>query len=290
MLLDRVTVWPRWVLALIGLWLVWRGIDTLCKARWGERFRRAFGPPGYGSVVWCFFLCWSACCPSRSQVPFRCGRPPTFGQISSARIPWERTVWGGTSCRVLSYGARVALVVGVGCTAIGLAIGTAVGMMAGYWRGRSEVVIDILTDSLLAFPALVFLLGLVVILRPHLSTLFIAFTILIIPTVIRLAKGNTYAFANREFVRAARALGASHRRIVVREILPNLIPSLLTFSMVVVASVIIGEATLSFFGCGHPAPHAILGEHDCGRRDKTPTISSRAPGACGGPVSHCDGL
>jgi peptide/nickel transport system permease protein len=254
MLLDHVTVWPRWILALVGVWLVWRGIDTLCKARWGQGFQTGLWAAGIWvcGLVLLSLLVGVLPFEKPSALPLRTGtnlRPDLF-----SAHPLGTDSLGRDILSRVAYGARVALVVGVGCTVIGLAVGTAVGMMAGYWRGRSEVVIDIITDSLLAFPAVVFLLGLVVILRPHLSTLFIAFTILIIPTVIRLAKGNTYAYANREFVRAARALGASHRRIVVREILPNVFPSLLSFSMVIVASVIIGEATLSFLGVGIQPP------------------------------------
>jgi peptide/nickel transport system permease protein len=252
--LDRVTVWPRWVLALIGLWLTWRGVDALCKARWGQEFQTALWLAGMwvGGLVLVSLLVGVLPLQKPGALPLQTAtnlRPDLFsahplGTDSLGRDILSRVV----------YGARIALVVGVGSTAIGLTIGTVIGMLAGYWRGRSEAVIDIVADSLLAFPALVFLLGLVVVLRPRLSTLFIAFTILIVPTVIRLAKANTYAFANREFVRAARSLGASHRRILFRELLPNVIPSLLSFSMVIVASVIIGEATLSFLGLGIQPP------------------------------------
>ncbi len=254
MLLDHASVWPRWVLGLAGLWLTWRGIDMLCKSRWGPAFQTGLWAAGIwvGGLVVLSLLVGVLPFQKPGALPLRTVtnlRPDLFsahplGTDSLGRDILSRVV----------YGARVALLVGVGCTAIGLVVGTAVGMLAGYWRGRSEAVIDIITDSLLAFPSLVFLLGLVVVLKPHLSTLFVAFTILIIPTVIRLAKGNTYAFANREFVRAARALGASNRRILVREILPNVMPSLLSFGMVIVASVIIGEATLSFLGLGIQPP------------------------------------
>jgi peptide/nickel transport system permease protein len=127
-------------------------------------------------------------------------------------------------------------------------------MLAGYFRGWFEAVTDVLTNTLLAFPQLILVIALVVILRPSLGTLFLAFTILSIPTVIRLARAQTYSIVNRGFVQAARALGATHRRILLREVLPNVIPPLLPFSMVLVASLIIGEATLSFLGLGIQPP------------------------------------
>jgi peptide/nickel transport system permease protein len=159
----------------------------------------------------------------------------------------------------LLYGARVSLVVGLGSTAVALLIGTPIGMAAGYFRGRVDGGISVLTDAFLAFPPLVFLLALVTVLEPSLSTIFVAFALLGIPTVVRLARANSLSLTEREFVIAARSLGARPRRVLFREILPNLAVPLLSFSMVIVAALILGEASLSFLGLGIKAPQPSWG-------------------------------
>jgi peptide/nickel transport system permease protein len=149
--------------------------------------------------------------------------------------------------------------VGFGGAASGLAIGTVIGILAGYYRGKAESLINLMTDSLLAFPPLVFLLALVSVLNPSVETILIAFSVLTVGTIIRLARANTYRFAQREFVVAAKGLGATDRRIMFREILPNVAKPLLSFSMVIVAFLIIAEAGLSFLGLGIQPPNPSWG-------------------------------
>ncbi|MEU4657403.1 ABC transporter permease [Streptomyces sp. NPDC023723] len=152
------------------------------------------------------------------------------------------------------HGARVSLLVGAGAGLIGSVIGTVLGMSAGYLRGRTDSVIRLIADSMLAFPPLILLLALAAVLTPSVPTIMIGLTLLVVPTFIRLARANTLSWASREFVTAARNMGASRRRILAREILPNLLPSLGAYLPVVMAALIVAEGSLSFLGMGIPPP------------------------------------
>ncbi|OAA19650.1 peptide/nickel transport system permease protein [Frankia sp. EI5c] len=157
------------------------------------------------------------------------------------------------------YGARVSLLVGAVAGLIGAAIGTMLGMVAGYLGRAVNGVITLVTDAMLAFPPLILLLALSSILTPSVRTLLVGLTLLIIPTFVRLSLANTLAWASREFVTAARNMGASHGRILLKEILPNLLPPLGAFLPVVMAALIVAEGSLSFLGVGIPPPQPSWG-------------------------------
>ncbi|MFI6406064.1 ABC transporter permease [Streptomyces sp. NPDC050548] len=157
------------------------------------------------------------------------------------------------------YGARVSLLVGAGAGLIGSAVGAVLGMVGGYLRGRTDSVIRLIADAMLAFPPLILLLALAAVLTPSVSTILIGLTLLVVPTFIRLARANTLSWASREFITAARNMGASRRRILAREILPNLLPALGAYLPVVMAALIVAEGSLSFLGMGIPPPSPSWG-------------------------------
>jgi len=151
-------------------------------------------------------------------------------------------------------GARVSLVVGAVAGLVGAVVGGALGMVAGYLGGRVDGLIRLLADAMLAFPPLILLLALGSVLTPSVPTILVGLSLLVVPTFIRLARANTLAWASREFVTAARNMGASSRRILLREILPNLLPALGAYLPVVMAALIVAEGSLSFLGMGIPPP------------------------------------
>ncbi|GAB46311.1 putative ABC transporter permease protein [Gordonia terrae NBRC 100016] len=152
------------------------------------------------------------------------------------------------------YGARVSLSVALGATLIALVSGTALGIAAGYFRGALDTTFDIGTSTVLAFPPLILLIALVAVMDPSTTTLTIGLGIVGAPTFVRIARANTIAFANREFVTAAKSLGAGHLRIIIREILPNVVLPVLSFATVVAAGLVVAEGSLSFLGLGIPPP------------------------------------
>ncbi|HYM31144.1 MAG TPA: ABC transporter permease [Candidatus Cybelea sp.] len=154
----------------------------------------------------------------------------------------------------LIFGARASLIVGLLAPVIGLGIGGALGMLAGYFRGRLETLIVGSVDVLLAFPPLVLALAVVAYLGQSITNLTIVIGFLSIPAFTRVARAATLSLAQREFVTAARALGATHLRILVRELLPNVFLPLLAFFLLAVAVTIVVEGALSFLGLGVPPP------------------------------------
>ena len=146
------------------------------------------------------------------------------------------------------FGSRVSLVVGFFSIVFGLAVGGTIGLVAGYYRGRVESVLMSLVDILLAFPALVFALAIVTFLGRSLLDVTLTIGILAIAPLARVVRGSTIAYSQREFVLAARTLGATGRRIVLREILPNVVPAGVSFGIIGVAVAMVAEGSLSFLG------------------------------------------
>ena len=146
----------------------------------------------------------------------------------------------------LVFGARVSLVVGFGVALVGGTIGTAIGIVSGFLGGTVDLVLMGLVGILLAFPALILLIAVAAFLQPTLPTITLAISVIAVPAFARIARATTLTFAQREFVTAARALGAKRSRILVREILPNVLYPVVAFALLVVAIAIVAEGGLAF--------------------------------------------
>ena len=154
----------------------------------------------------------------------------------------------------LIYGGRISLTVGLLAPVIGVTIGGALGLLAGYFRGRLETLAIGGVDVLLAFPPLVFALALTTYLGQSAFNITLVIGILSIPAFTRVSRAVTLSLSEREFVTAARALGATHSRILIRELLPNVALPLVAFFLLGVAVTIVVEGALSFLGLGVPPP------------------------------------
>jgi peptide/nickel transport system permease protein len=157
------------------------------------------------------------------------------------------------------FGARISLIVGLLAPAFGLGVGGFLGMAAGYFRGRTESIIVAAMDTIMAFPGI--LIALAVTAYVGASTVILIFLLgfLTIPAFMRVARANTLVFAQREFVLAARAMGATHRRVLTLEILPNVIIPMLVYALLVVSRIIVIEGVLSFLGLSVPPPQPTWG-------------------------------
>jgi peptide/nickel transport system permease protein len=194
-------------------------------------------------------------------LPIRPYDEPDFG---SSQLPpfqdWTASNVLGTDklgrsmlSRVI-YGARVSLAVGFLSVGIGMVVGTLLGMIAGYFKGRSDRVLSVFADATIAFPPLVLLLAMVTILDRNLKNIVIGLAILIVPAFFRLARATAIVVAERDFVAAAFVLGAKRSRIVFREILPTVIVSLLAYAPILIGLVIVAEGALAFLGLSLPPP------------------------------------
>ena len=151
-------------------------------------------------------------------------------------------------------GARISMVVGLVSVAAGMAVGTAIGLVAGLAPGRAAGVLMRAMDALLVFPSLVLALTITAFLGASLWNVIGALAVTFIPTFAILVRGEALALGAREFVTAARALGAARSRIMWRHVLPNLGDVLLVQSSFGVGTAILTEASLSFLGLGVPPP------------------------------------
>jgi peptide/nickel transport system permease protein len=144
--------------------------------------------------------------------------------------------------------------------AFGVIVGGFLGALVGYVRGRTETIVMSMIDVILAFPALILLLALVSIFKVRsLPLISIVIGVLSVPAYTRVARANSLAIANREFVLAAQAIGTKRRSILFREIIPNVLPTLLAYAMVAAAFVVVVEGSLSFLGLSVAPPQSTWG-------------------------------
>jgi peptide/nickel transport system permease protein len=171
--------------------------------------------------------------------------------------------------RVL-YGARVSLEVALIATFLSMLIGLVVGLLAGYYRGWVDTVLSRLIDVLLAFPILLLALGIASacslgngclggVVKPGLTVVIFVIAFVNWTYIGRIIRGQVLSLREKEFIQAARALGASNTRIMFREILPNLVAPLIVYATLIIPQNILLEAALSFLGVGVQEPNASWG-------------------------------
>jgi peptide/nickel transport system permease protein len=179
--------------------------------------------------------------------------------------PPDDTYWFGTDfygrdilSRIL-WGARISLTIGLLAIGVAMVVGSLIGLAAGYYGGRVDVVVMQCMDVLLAFPSLILGLIVVAMLGPSVGNLVIAIALTAIPPFARIARAPTIAVKEREFVEAGRALGYSDLRLMLGHILPNILPEILVMGSLWLATAIRVEASLAFIGLGVSPPTATWG-------------------------------
>ncbi len=159
----------------------------------------------------------------------------------------------------IAYGARISLLVGFAATVLAVVLGVVVGLIAGYFAGAADSVLARLMDVVLSFPLLLFAIAVVAVVGPSLTVAILVIAFFSWAPVGRMVRGQTLMLKEREFIDAARSLGASNVRIMFVDILPNLATPIIVYATLLVPASIALEATLSFVGLGTSPPTAEWG-------------------------------
>ncbi|KGM31996.1 ABC transporter permease [Inquilinus limosus] len=154
----------------------------------------------------------------------------------------------------LAYGARASLMAGVISVAIALAVGVPFGLLAGYYGGLVDGAISRATEAMLAIPFLILAIALAAFLGPSLGNAMIAIGLSAMPLFIRLTRGQVLSVKTEDYVEGARSIGLPDRWIIIRYVLPNVLPPLIVQATLTIATAIIAEASLSFLGLGQQPP------------------------------------
>jgi peptide/nickel transport system permease protein len=157
------------------------------------------------------------------------------------------------------YGARISLFVGFVTTALGTGAGVAVGLIAGYFGGVIDTILARFTDAVLAFPYVVLALALAIVYGPSLPEMIAVISFFSWAAIARVVRGQTLAIKEKEYIEAARSLGAGPFRIMFIDILPNLLAPVLVLATLYIPTAVVFEATLSFLGLGIQPPTASWG-------------------------------
>lgn len=152
----------------------------------------------------------------------------------------------------IAHGAKTSLLIGLTATLAAVFIGIFFGALAGYYGGRIDDMLMRITEIFQTIPSFVFAILLVAIMKPSIESIVIAITVVSWPSVARLVRGEFLSLKNREFVQACHTLGMGDVRIMMREILPNCLSSIIVVGSLMVATAILIESGLAFLGLGDP--------------------------------------
>jgi len=194
-------------------------------------------------------------------------RPPFWMEGGNMTYPLGTDDQGRDLLTRIIYGARVSLVVGLLSVGISVAIGLGLGAVAGYYRGPLDDVLSRFADLLLAFPFLIFAIGVMAFLGPGFANLIMALTFKGWVEFYRLVRGEMMGEKTKEYVEAARVVGLPHLRVVTGEVLPNIIQSVFVLGTLRIGFMIIMEASLSFLGLGIQPPTPAWGSMVAAGRD-----------------------
>jgi peptide/nickel transport system permease protein len=165
------------------------------------------------------------------------------------------------------YGARISLSIGFIATAISITIGTLIGAIAGYMGGKVDAALMRFTDMVLAFPRLVLLIMIVALFSPSITVIILVLGLTQWPGTTRIVRGDVLSLREREFIQAARALGMSSSRIVLRHLVPNVLAPVIVTATLGIGNTIVLEAGLSFLGMGVQPPTPTWGSMVADGRD-----------------------
>ena len=240
---------------LLYLWRIrWR----LTQQAWKEFGRQLLGHPAAlaGGIIILVYLLGAVFAPLITSHDPAFGnlrlrfQPPAWQEGGSWDYPLGADAQGRDLLTRIVYGARISLLVGGLSVGISVLLGGTLGALTGFYRGRLDTVISRLADLLLAFPFLIFAIGVMAFMGPGFTNLILALIFKGWVEFFRLVRGEMMAEKTQEYVEAARVSGLGNLAIIVREILPNIIQSVFVLGTLRMGDMIIMEASLSFLGLG----------------------------------------
>jgi peptide/nickel transport system permease protein len=180
----------------------------------------------------------------------------TFGDPAgpSRAFPLGTDELGRDVLSRIIWGARISLEVAVTAMVVTMVIGVAIGLIAGFFGGAADFALMRLTDMMLAFPTLLLAMAFVTVLRPSLLSILLVIGLVSWTGVARVVRAETLSLAQRDFVLAARALGATPRRLIIWHVLPNALPVIVVMAVLGTSGTLLLDAGLSFLGLGVPPP------------------------------------
>jgi peptide/nickel transport system permease protein len=241
--------------------LMWRfssSVQMLSKGLWRLVREKPLGAFG-GMLVLTLMLCavfahWIAPYPYDETNVRQRLKPPSaqfyLGTDNLGRDVFSRII----------YGARISVTVGFGAVALSILLATILGVTSGYFGGKVDVFVQRVVDAAMAFPTLVILLSIMAVLGPGLLNVMLVLGIVPSANRSRVIRSATLAAKENQYVEAAQAVGASHLRIILCYILPNIMAPIIVVATNALGAVILIEATLSFLGFGVPPPYPSWGE------------------------------
>jgi peptide/nickel transport system permease protein len=185
--------------------------------------------------------------------------------LEGSPLPPSARFWFGTDTNGrdqfsrLLYGAQTSLLIGIVANGIAVFIGAGLGLVAGYMRGLVGAAIMRFTDLMMAFPPLLLAIALAAILKPGLNIVILVIALVNWVQIARVIYAETVALSEREYIEAARAMGAGTGRILLRHLLPHLVPTVIVYATLGIATTVLLESTLSFLGRGVQPPTPAWG-------------------------------
>lgn len=177
----------------------------------------------------------------------------------SAQFPLGTDNLGRCVLSRILYGTRITIVVGIVAVAIAMTLGTALGLLAGYYGGKVDTLISWVTNAVWSFPTIILALAITTALGPGLLNVLIAIGIVFTPAFARVVRSMVLSVREMEYVQGAKAIGMNDFQILTRYILPNVVPVIIVQASLNAAQAIISEASLSFMGLGIQPPDASWG-------------------------------
>ncbi len=237
-----------------------------------KKVKRPFGIPFWFAITWVVGVILSTTFVTiidwKKEVDFLAGADVASGNWTNT-FSWNHPLGvdgaGNDTLWELTTGAKNSLIIAFTTIILGFLIGGALGMAAGYFRGKVDAVLSFLTTALLSLPPLLFIILLISVLsasagsaefgieqglQSSVMKVSLALAVLATPSLFRVVRASTIQYAQREFVTAARTMGARPARVLLREILPNVAKPLLAYGLVAAGGVMVIEGSLSFLGIG----------------------------------------